>query len=84
MAKLLRPPNDLKTLTPCQIKRLEKESTIEWNQLESDAFLITSDPREWRRMEKFGVTPCRKTDSCHWYKFPKHWLRVRRSKNAQR
>ena len=68
----------LNTLTLSQQDKFERETVINFNELEDEATMISLSPKEWDRMKKAGIKPSQKTNDCRWYKIPKDWIRVKK------
>lgn len=71
---------EFRNLTRGQQKKFEAETTLEWNQLEDTAYLISSDVRVWKKMSSLGLIPYRQTPTCRWYKMPKRWISLRKTR----
>ena len=68
--------------------KIERETTIVFNEAEDAAMIWSASPRFQRAMGKIGVEPYktagreRGEQSC-WYKVPREWIHVRKPKQRQ-
>lgn len=65
-------------LTEAQQAKLERETIITYNELESEATLMTSSPKVRERMEMLGIKPYREDIHESRYKVPKSWIKVKK------
>lgn len=58
--------------------RLERETTITFNEAELDAIIWSATPSIQRRMKRIGFKPYRKSGDGLWYKVPKKLVQIRK------
>jgi hypothetical protein len=65
--------------------KLERETTIVWNEAEAEAMIWSASPAFHRKMAKLGIEPYQEVgrggrERSYWYRIPSVWVRVRAPK----
>jgi hypothetical protein len=62
------------------MNRIERETSITFNEAEDDAIVCTFIQRVIRRIEKMGFTAYRKTPFGRWFYIPKGYISIRKKR----